>query len=179
MVLQISHDESGHLGIRKAYDRILAYFFLAQTKERGICLRKVMPCQLNSKLNQSLKPVMLCPNPAIGQPFEHLIIDCVGPLPPSKGSASYLLTVMCQSTGYSAAFPLRTIIAGSVVRFFFFSLVFLGSFSLIRAHLFAQVLKQLLIKNTIKHLLTMPRAKVAWRVFIKLLSPCCVQIVYR
>ena len=40
--------------------------------------------------------------PTIGQPFEHLIIGCVGPLPLTRSGAVYLLTVMCQSTRYPA-----------------------------------------------------------------------------
>lgn len=57
------------------------------------------------KPNQSLKPAPLCPIPVICNPFEHLIIDCVGPL-----------TVMCQVTRYPAAYPLRKITAKSVVK---------------------------------------------------------------
>ena len=33
VVLKITHDDSGHLGVRKTYDRILRYFFLAQVTE--------------------------------------------------------------------------------------------------------------------------------------------------
>ena len=104
VVLQISHDESGHLGVRKTYDRILRYFFWPRIK-RDVAeyIKSCHTCQLTSKPNQSLKPVPLCPIPAISQPFEHLIIDCVGPLPPSNSGAVYLLTVMCQSTRYPAA----------------------------------------------------------------------------
>lgn len=110
-------------------------------------------CQLTSKPNQSLKPAPLCPILAISQPFEHLIIDCVGPLPPSKSGATYLLTVMCQSMRYPAAYPLRTITARSVVRALsqFFSI--LGVPRVIQSdqesncspHLFAQILKQLYV----------------------------------
>lgn len=48
-------------------------------------------CQLTDKHNQTLKPVLLCP--AISQPFEYLMVDCVGPLPSSKSGATYHLTV--------------------------------------------------------------------------------------
>lgn len=68
------------------------------------------------KANQSIKRAPLCLIPAMGQPFEHLIIDCVGPLPRSKSGNSYLLTVMCQSTRYPAAYPLRSITAKAVVK---------------------------------------------------------------
>ncbi len=98
VVLQISHDESGHLGVRKTYDRILRYFFWPRLKhDVSTYIKSCHTCQITSKPNQSVKPTPLCPIPAVGQPFEHLIVNCVGPLPPSKSGASYLLTVMCQS----------------------------------------------------------------------------------
>ena len=85
VVLQVSHDESGHSGVRKTYDRILRYFFWPRLKrDVSAYIKSCHTCQLTSKPNQSLKPAPLCPIPAISQPFEHLIIDCVGPLPPSK-----------------------------------------------------------------------------------------------
>lgn len=112
-------------------------------------------CQLASKPNQNPKPVPLCPILAIAQPFEHLIINCVGWLPLSKSGANYLLTVMCQSTRYPAAFPLRSIMARSVVCVLsqFFSIFGIPrviqsdqglNFS---SHLSAKVLKQLHIKH--------------------------------
>ena len=35
-VLEIAHNESGHLGVRKTYDRVLRYFFLAEVKARSL-----------------------------------------------------------------------------------------------------------------------------------------------
>lgn len=156
MVLQVSHDESGHLGVRKTYDRILRYFFWPRLKrDVSAYIKSCHTCQLTSKPNQSLKPAPLCPIPALCQPFEHLIIDCVGPLPPSKSGATYLLTVMCQSTRYPAAYPLRTITARSVVRALSQFVSIFGVPRVIQSdqgsnfssHLFAQILKQLRIKH--------------------------------
>lgn len=73
-------------------------------------------CQLTNKANQTIAPAPLCLIPAISQPFEYLIIDCVGPLPFSKCSSQYLLNFMCQATRYPAAYPLGTITANSVVK---------------------------------------------------------------
>ena len=73
-------------------------------------------CQLAGKNNQSIKPAPLCPIPSVGKPFEHIIIDCVGPLPTSKSGCAYLLTVMCQSTRYPAAYPLRSITTRALVK---------------------------------------------------------------
>lgn len=59
---------------------------------------------------------LLCPVSPTSQPFEHLFIDCVGPLPKSKAGSMYLLTVMCLSTRYPAAYPLHNITTKSVVK---------------------------------------------------------------
>ncbi len=50
------------------------------------------------------------------QPFQHLLVDCVGPLPSSKSGNVYLLTVMCQSTQYPAAYPMCSLTTRSVVK---------------------------------------------------------------
>ena len=78
-VLKTAHDESGHFGCEEN-SWVLRYFFY----------------QLRGKPSQSVKPAPLRPIQAISQPFEHLIIDCVGPLPTSKCGCPCLLTVMCQ-----------------------------------------------------------------------------------
>lgn len=91
----------------------------------------------------------------IGQPFECLIIDCVGPLPRSKSGHTYLLTVMCQVTRYPAAYPLRSITAKVVVGALTQLISVFGITKVIQSdqgsnftsHLFAQVLKQLHIKH--------------------------------
>uniref|UniRef100_A0A3B5QLU2 Gypsy retrotransposon integrase-like protein 1 n=1 Tax=Xiphophorus maculatus TaxID=8083 RepID=A0A3B5QLU2_XIPMA len=156
LVLQVSHDESGHMGVRKTYDRILRNFFWPRLKKDiASYIKTCHTCQLTGKPNQVIHRAPLYPIPTIGKPFEHLIIDCVGPLPPSRLGAKYLLTVMCQSTRYPAAYPLHTLTAKSVVRALG---QFIGIFGIPKviqsdqgsnfsSHLFAQVLKQLHIQH--------------------------------
>ncbi len=156
-VLQTSHgDVAGHMGVRKTYDRILRYFFWPRLK-RDVAqfIKTCHTCQRTSKPNQVVKPAPLYPIPAIGQPFEHLIIDCVGPLPRSKSGHSYLLTVMCQATRYPSAFSLRTITSKSVVKALTQFISTFGIPKIIQSdqgsnftsHLFSQVLKQLKVKH--------------------------------
>ncbi len=84
---------------------------------------------------------------------EHLIIDCVGPLPHSRSGAVYLLTVMCQSARYPTASPLHTITARSIVRALSQFISIFGIPRIIQSdqgsnftsYLFSQVLKQLRI----------------------------------
>lgn len=112
-------------------------------------------CQFTGKSNQVVKPAPLSPIPAASQPFQHLIIDCVGPLPPSKTGCAYMLTVMCQTTRYPAAFRLCSISVKSVVRAL---TQFISTFGIpciiqsdqgsnFTSHMFKQVLKQLGVKH--------------------------------
>ncbi len=52
----------------------------------------------------------------MGEPFERLILDCVGPLPKSKSGHQYVLTLMCAATRFPEAVPLRTLKAQAVVK---------------------------------------------------------------
>ena len=88
-VLKASHDQSGHLGVHKTYNYILLYFIWPWLKDVSGYIRTCHTCQMTGKPNQSIKPVPLYPIPAIVQPFEHLIIDCVGPLLRSKAACNY------------------------------------------------------------------------------------------
>ncbi len=141
---------AGHLGVRKTYDRILRHFFLPCLKhDVFLFIKTCHMCQLMSKPNQVVKPAPLYPIPAVGQPFEYLIINCVGPLPWSKSGHSFLLTVMCQMTRDPVAFPLLTIMAETVVKALTQFMSIFGILKTIQSdqgsnftsHLFAQVLK--------------------------------------
>lgn len=80
--LKLAHDESGHLGVNKTYNRVLRYFFWPRLKRDVTSYIKTChTCQLTGKPNQSIKSAPLLPIPAVSQPFQHLILDCVGPLP--------------------------------------------------------------------------------------------------
>ena len=108
---------AGHFGVRKTHQRLLKHFCWPGVKRDVAKVVKTCHiCQLTGKPNQSIRPAPLCPIPAAEKPFEHLIIDCVGPLPSSKSGCAYLLTVMCQATRYPAAYPLRSITTRSVVK---------------------------------------------------------------
>ena len=86
------------------------------------------------------------PIPAAEHPFEHLIFDCVGPLPHSKSGSNFLLTVMCQATCYPATFPLRNITTKFVKALTQFMSTDQGSN--FTSKLFVEVLKQLNIRHS-------------------------------
>lgn len=143
-------------GVEKTYNRVLRHFFWPRLKRDVVShLKTCHTCQRTGKPNQRVKPAPLLPIPAVSQLFEHLIIDCVGPLPRSRSGAVYLLTVMCQSTRFPVAYPLRTITARSVVRALSQFISIFGIPKVIQSDqgsnftskLFSQVLKQLHIKH--------------------------------
>lgn len=73
-------------------------------------------CQMVGKPNQVIPPAPLCPIPVMGEPFEHVLVDCVGPLPRSKSGNQYMLTIMDMATRYPEAIPLPKITAHAVVK---------------------------------------------------------------
>ena len=81
IVLMTAHDDVGHMGIKKTYDRMLRYCYWPRVK-RDIAshVKTFVVCQLTGKPNQTLMPVSLRP-----------------------------ITVMCQATSYPAAYALCSI----------------------------------------------------------------------
>lgn len=118
-VLRLAHDNplAGHLGVRKTYDRILRHFFWHGLKKDVVrhC-QSCHFCQLVGKPNQTIPPAPLHPIPAIAEPFERVLVDCVGPLPRTKAGNKFLVTVMCASPRFLKVFPARKITTPIVVK---------------------------------------------------------------
>ena len=118
-VLSLAHDQawSGHLGITKTYNRVLRHFFWPGLKSEVVKFcRTCHVCQLTGKANQVIPRAPLYPIPVMGEPFERVMVDCVGPLPKTRSGNQFLLTLMCSATRYPEAIPLRTITAKAVVK---------------------------------------------------------------
>ena len=155
-VLELAHDlpVSGHLGVRKTYNRVLQHFFWPGLK-RDVAkwCKECHTCQLGGKPNQNIPQAPLHPIPAFDEPFSHIIIDCVGPLPKTKSQNEYLLTIMCSSTCFPEAIPLRSIKTNTILK----ALINFSHFLAYQnqsdqgtnfmAHAFQQVMNQLGIKQ--------------------------------
>uniref|UniRef100_A0A8C1PH44 Gypsy retrotransposon integrase-like protein 1 n=1 Tax=Cyprinus carpio TaxID=7962 RepID=A0A8C1PH44_CYPCA len=118
-VLKLAHEHvmSGHLGVTKTYHRVSRYFYWPGIKSAVSTFCKACKvCQLTGKPNQRVPVAALMPIPVTCEPFERLIIDCVGPLPKSKAGHQYLLTIMCAATRFPEAVPLRNLKAKAVVK---------------------------------------------------------------
>uniref|UniRef100_A0A3Q1F7N1 Gypsy retrotransposon integrase-like protein 1 n=1 Tax=Acanthochromis polyacanthus TaxID=80966 RepID=A0A3Q1F7N1_9TELE len=113
-VLALAHEHlwSGYLGITKTYNRVLKHFFWPGMKRDVVHFCKTCGvCQIVGKPNQVVQPV-----PAIGESFEHVIVDCVGLLPRTNSGNQFLLTVMCVATHFPEAIPLLKITAPAVSK---------------------------------------------------------------
>lgn len=118
-ILSLAHDSvmGGHLGISKTYYRILRHFFWPGLESDVVkYCRSCHAYQLVGKPNQVIPPAPLHPIPVMGEPFERVVIDCVGPLPKSKSGHQFLLTLMCAATRYPEAIPLCSLKAKVVVK---------------------------------------------------------------
>ncbi len=159
-VLMLAHDHSfsGHLGIIKTYYRILRHFFWPGLRSDVVkYCRSCHTCQIVGKPNQSISPAPLCPIPVVGEPFERVILDCVGPLPRTKSGHKFILSMMCSNTRFPEAVPLRTIKTKGVLQALtkFFStfglpkVVQTDQGTNFMSRLFKQVLSQLNIKHEV------------------------------
>ena len=108
-VLELAYDlpMPGHLGVPKTHNRVLQHFFWPGLKQDvAKWCKECHTCQLGGKPNQNILQAPLHLIPAFDEPFSHIIIDCVGPLPKTKSQNEYLLTIMYSSTqvsrGYSS-----------------------------------------------------------------------------
>ncbi len=89
-ILKLAHQGlAGHTRVWKTYDRIRQQFYWPRVK-RDVAnyIRSSHTCQFTSKPNQKVPVAPLQPISVVYNPFDHLIIDCVGPLPRSRSSLS-------------------------------------------------------------------------------------------
>lgn len=87
-----------------------------------------------------MPPVPLRPIPAVGELFERVLVDCIGPLPKTKSGSQYILTIMCVVSRFPEAIPLRKITAKSVtkalIKFFLLRSDYQRLFKLIKVRVF-------------------------------------------
>ena len=128
-ILSIAHENpmSGHLGINKTYHKIINHFYWPGFKsDVSKYCKTCHTCQMVGKPNQTIPKAQLQPIPAFDEPFSRIIIDCVGPLPRTKSGNEYLLTIMCTSTRFPEAIPLRNIKTKSIVKALIIFFKFVG-----------------------------------------------------
>lgn len=161
-VLSVAHDKvAGHLGVAKTRYRVTRHFFWPgiNSDVSKFC-RSCHTCQMVGKPNQVISPAPLTPIPVIGEPFDRIVLDCVGPLPKTKSGHAYLLTMMCAATRFPEAIPIRSLRAKTIVK----ALVgFFSTFGLPRVvqtdqgtNFMSRVFNQILTQLHIKHIVSSP-----------------------
>ena len=109
-VLQMGHSSSiaGHFGVKKTHAKIARHFvwpgLWTQVKAY---VRTCEGCQLAAKQHKSRAPLQ--PLPCVGEPFQKVAFDLVGPLPRTSSGHKYLLTAMCLFTKFPVAIPLKKV----------------------------------------------------------------------
>ena len=106
----------GHLSRKKTSDCLLARFYWPgiihevsqHCKSCGTCQKSAGP--------RNIKQAHLVPLPIIGEPFQRIAMDIVGPLIRSKSGNKYILVICDYSTRYPEAVPLKNIEAETIAE---------------------------------------------------------------
>ncbi len=122
-VLQLAHKIplAGHLGREKTVRRVLQRFYWPTLYRdvKAFC-QSCEECQKCSTRKPPQAP--LIPLPIMGEPFQRLAMDIVGPLPRSHTGKRYILVLSDYATRYPEVIPLKSIdaevIAEELVKFF-------------------------------------------------------------
>lgn len=118
-ILALARDAAlaGHLGVNKTYHRILSHFFWPRLrKDVAEFCKSCHTCQMVGKPNQTIPKASLHPIPVLQEPFSRILVDCVGPLPRTKAGNQFILTIMCVTTRFPEAVPLRNIKTRTIVK---------------------------------------------------------------
>ena len=115
-ILSVAHQSDSHLGITKTYQRIINDFFWPGLKRDVVnFVKQCHVCQISGKPNEVVPKAPLIPIVVPHEAFTKVIIDCVGPLPKTRKGNQYMVTIMCPTTRYPIAVPVRNISAKTVI----------------------------------------------------------------
>jgi len=114
-LLELAHDEFGHLGHIKVAILLRRNFVwpLMNSNVKSYC-ESCPLCQHYNKHGQ--RKALMIKRPVISQQFEQIALNLVGSLPKAMGGARFILTVACMATCWPEAIALRSITAKSVAE---------------------------------------------------------------
>lgn len=99
-ILQMNHDNNGHVGFEKTYDRIKkVYWFKGMRKFIKKYCKACLQCA-HTKVPSGPKEGMLHPIEKVSKPFDTLHADHCGPFPISKKKNQYVLAIIDSFTKY-------------------------------------------------------------------------------
>ena len=114
LVLRECHDELGHMGMDKTYDRVRQkYHWKGIYRDVVQHVTKCVPCN-SRNLRQQNAPLQEMDE--VNMPFQKLAIDTCGPYPTSHKGNRYLLTCIDMYSGWPEFFPVPDKSAQTVAR---------------------------------------------------------------
>ena len=123
-VLHLPHTVpmAGHMGRDKTLQRLLLRFWWPGiTKDVTEFCTSCAACQRTAHITRDDRAPLI-PLPVIGEPFEFIAMDIVGPLQRTRSGKKYILTIVDYATRYPEAIPLSSIdaetIADALITFF-------------------------------------------------------------
>ncbi len=106
-VLELAHDRTGHVGIKKMRALINSRFVWPGIGKD--VTNFVQSCDMCARMNKSgNRQAQLVERPIVTEPFESVAVDIVGPLPKAKGGVRFVLTFICMATRWPEAVAMRT-----------------------------------------------------------------------
>ena len=120
--MKLAHDNimSGHQGVKKTYDRVVAHFFWLGV--HGDVVRYCHSCDISQRTvaKGKVAKTLLGKTPLIELPFKRVAVDLIliGPIAPLTDQGNrYVLTMVDYATRYPEAMALKSIEAESCRSF--------------------------------------------------------------
>ena len=114
-VINTVHRQSGHVGINSTLHNVFQrFYFPGAGKKIEMQISKCVPCQKKFGKPRDQKHTLVTTQ--VGNPFQKICVDLVGPFPASAAGNENLLTVKDSFTRWVEAYPLASTDAKSVAR---------------------------------------------------------------
>ena len=114
LVLHECHEQCGHMGIDKTYDRIKSkYHWRGLYKDICEYISLCVECQ-SKNMKKELRPLQQMDE--VRYPFEKIGIDLCGPYPETHTGYKYLLTVIDMFSGWPEIYPIPDKSATTIAR---------------------------------------------------------------
>jgi len=117
--MKLAHDNimSGHQGVKKTYDRVVAHFFWLGV--HGDVVRYCHSCDISQRTvaKGKVAKTPLGKTPLIELPFKRVAVDLIGPIAPLTDPGNrYVLTMVDCATRYPEAMALKSTEAETVAE---------------------------------------------------------------
>ena len=117
-IIKYMHEDilSGHFGFNETYQRIaIRYWWNGMGNDIKDFVKSCPICQFTGsrQFKEPLHPIK------VGQPFDHIVIDLIGPCPRSKNKNRYIITAIDYLTKWPEAKAVPNKEASTIAKFIF------------------------------------------------------------